>query len=465
MKKHIYLLMAVCAIAAGCRNASNKAADSHSEHTHTHADGTVCTGDHSHDEHESHDHAEHSHEPHVHTDGTTCTDDHSHDEHSHEAHVHDDGEVCTGDHSHDEHESHDHEGHSHDAHAGHDHGSENPDEISFPLAQQAKTDFAVETVKAGDFTEVIRTGGQILPAQGDERTLVSPVSGVVSFAGATLAEGQQVGTGQTLFYVSSKNIASGDIMSKNAAAYRKAKADLERMQGLLADRIVSQREYDEARLAYEQAAAEYNALSSSHSARGTSVAAPIKGYVTSLLVGEGDFVEMGQPLAAVSQNNRLKLRADVSQRYLARLRSVTSANFTVPYDNAAYRLADLGGKLISSGKNAAQGTTLLPVTFEFDNNGAVVPGTYVEVSLLGAPEHNALTLPLSAVTEQQGLYYVYRQLDPECFERQEVRIGADDGVRVKILSGIAEGQKIVVRGAVNVKMAAASGAIPHGHEH
>ena len=74
-------------------------------------------------------------------------------------------------------------------------------------------------------------------------------------------------------------------------------------------------------------------------------------------------------------------------------------------------------------------------------------------------------VPITAISEQQGLYYVYVQLDEECYQRREVELGADDGLRVRILSGLEPGERVVTRGAVNLKMASASGAIPHGHEH
>ena len=303
-----------------------------------------------------------------------------------------------------------------------------------------------------------------MPAQGQEVTLAAPVSGIVSFAGANLAEGMQVGT-QNLFYISTKNVGGGDVAAKAAAAYQKAKADYERAQGLLADKIVSQREFEAITAEYMQAKAEYEALAGSQTDRGTRVASPIAGYVTTLAVNEGDFVEMGQTLATVSQNRRLTLRADVSQRYYNRLGSVKGANFTVPYDDATYSIAGMGGRLISVGQSSNSATSLIPVTFEFNNNGSVVPGSYVEVFLLGAPVANAVTLPLGAITEQQGLYYVFVQIDSECYERRQVELGSGDGRRVRILSGVKPGERVVTRGAMNVKLAGASGAIPHSHEH
>lgn len=484
MKKYFILLFCI-AVAISCgrgkNNNSSGQENAGTQNTHVHADGSVCSGDHG--GHEGHDHAD-AHE---------CTGDHDHDDHAehaeHADHAEHNHENCSG-HDHDDHEGHSHAehadhadhsdhsdhaghnhdnhdshaGHNHDSHAGHDHGSENPDEIEFPASQAAKIDFKVEEVVPLTFTDVIKTSGRIMPAQGQEVTLSAPVSGIVSFAGSNLASGSHVGV-QNLFYISTQKVGGGDVAAKAEAAYAKAKADYERAQTLLADRIVSQREFDAAAAEYRQVKAEYDALAGSQTDRGTRVASPIAGYVTSLTVNEGDFVETGQALATVSQNRRLTLRADVSQRYFQRLSTVTGANFVVPYENSSFNIADLGGRLISVGQSSGSASSLIPVTFEFNNNGSVVPGSYVEVYLLGSPVANAITLPLSAITEQQGLYYVFVQLSADHYERREVKLGSDDGKRTRILSGIRAGERVVTRGAVNVKLAGASGAIPHSHEH
>lgn len=350
----------------------------------------------------------------------------------------------------------------------HDHDDdEHSDEIVFPTCQASKTDFEVQQVELAPFAEVIKCGGRIMPAQGDQSTLIASASGVVSYVNKRLAEGSNVGRGQTLFYLSSKNIASGDIVAKSKAKYDKAQSDLERAESLIEDQLISRREYNEIKEAWVTAKTEYEAISGSggNTGRGVAVSSPIGGYITSLSVKEGDYVEMGQVLGGVSQNRNLVLRAELSQKYLERLRSVQSANFTVPYSDTTYEISEMGGRLLSVGGSALEGTTLLPVTFEFANNGNIVPGTFVEVFLLGSTKESAIAIPLTAVTEQQGLYYVYVQLDSECYERREVKLGGDNGLDIKIVSGLEQGERVVTRGAVNVKMAASSNEIPHGHEH
>ena len=65
-----------------------------------------------------------------------------------------------------------------------------------------------------------------------------------------------------------------------------------------------------------------------------------------------------------------------------------------------------------------------------------------------------------------GYFYVYKQLDAEGYQKQEVKIGANDGKNVQILSGLHPGERVVTQGAYQVKMASASAAIPgHTHNH
>lgn len=400
--------------------------------------------------HDEHDHAGHTHEAHDHS-----SHNHSHEGHDHSSHNHD--------HSVHSHEDHDHSTHSHShAEAEHQH---NENEINFPADQAARTDFKVEEIQPSTFNNVIPCTARILAAQGDEATIVAPISGVVSFGGKRLSTGAQVSRGQTLFTISSRDLASGSQVDKIAAEYRRAEAEYNRLKQLVEDQIVARSEFEDAESAYLKAKAEYDAVAARSSEKGSNVGAPIAGYITSLSIGEGDFVEMGQPLATVSQNRRLQLRADLPQRYYRELRSIKTANIVDPATGESYRLADCGGRLLSVGRIADSGSTLIPVTFEFDNRNDLPQGAIVETYLIGAPIAEALVVPVTAVTEAQGLYYVYVQLDADCYERREVALGASDGERVQLLSGIKAGDRVVTRGAVNVKMAAASGAIPHSHQH
>lgn len=372
------------------------------------------------------------------------------------------------------------EGHEHEtaeehaahSHEGEEHGSEvhatsekqHSDEIIFTKAQAEKTDFKVETVQPGNFHGIIKTTGQILPAPGDESVIVASSNGIVSY-NRTLTEGSLVKKGQVLFNISSRNIAEGDHYSKVKAGYEKALAEYKRAENLIKDRIISQREFENIRLNYENARIAFEAVSGNRTPKGVGIPSPIEGYLKNLLIQEGEYITVGQPLATVSQNKKLVLRAEVSEKHYNALKSVRTAHFKTPYDNQVYVLSELDGKLLSFGKASDASSFYVPVSFEFDNKGNVIPGSFVEVYLVTDPIENALSIPVSALTNEMGTFYVYVQLDEEGYRKQEVNLGMNDGRKVEIRKGLQAGDKVVTRGAYQVKMASFSGAIPHGHSH
>lgn len=437
--KKIYLLAAFAGallISTSCSNSK----DTQTEETHTHAEG------------ETHDH-DHAHE-HGHEEG----DDHSHTHEAGEAHEHEHDH----DHEHGEGEVHDH---SHGEEA-HDHNHEgHGDEITLAPAKAKAAGVQVEEMKPGTFQQVIRTSGEVLAAQGDEETVAATTSGIVSFP-STLVEGKAVARGANLAVISAKNLADGEPAEQARIAYEAAKNEYDRASKLTASGIVSQKEFDVIKQNYEKARLSYEALSGHATKNGQRVTASIGGYVKSCLVKAGDYVNVGQPLLTITQNRRLFLRAEVSERYYKYLRSITSANFVTSYDDRVYSLKELNGRILSYGKSTDKTAYCLPVTFEFDNKGDVVPGSFVEIYLLSGEMQNVLSVPKTALTEEQGLYFVYLQVAPDAYKKQEVKLGADNGKAVQILSGVKAGDHVVTEGAIHVKLASASGAIPaHTHEH
>ena len=426
MRTIIYAITILAISLWGCKNQSSQ-----DKHTHS------ATETHAGHDHEGHDH---SHEGH----------DHEHEGHNHEP------------------EGHDHEHETAEEHAGHNHESKatkHSDEIIFPKAQAAKTTFEVREIQPASFNQVVKTTGQVLAAPGDEAVIVATSNGVVSFSSNKLTEGTKVQKGQSLFQISSKDIAEGDYYTKVKATYEAAKASYDRAEALVKDKIISQKEFESTKLEFENAKTAYDAVSNNKTAKGVSVNAPINGHMKNILVKEGEYITVGLPLATVSQNQRLVLRAEVSQRYYNAMQSVKSANFKTPYDNKVYSLEDLNGRLLSFGKTSNENSFFIPVSFEFDNKGEVIPGSFVEVYLISAPIENTLSIPVSALTNEMGIHYVYVQIDEEGYRKQEVALGANNGKEVQIIKGLHPGDRVVTKGAYQVKMASASGAIPHGHSH
>ena len=343
---------------------------------------------------------------------------------------------------------------------------EHHDETTLTRQQAEAAGLKTETVEPAPFRSVILTSGKIQAPQGDDWTVVATQSGTVRFTDTTITEGTPVRKGETLATVSARNLQDGDPVMKARIALDTAEKEFRRAERLVADKIVSEKDFEQARMRYETAKMAYEGLATGITDRGAAVTSPMTGYIRSLLVGQGEYVEVGQPIAVVTQTKRLWLRADVSEHDFKYLHSIQSANFKTAYDDKVYRLSDMDGRLVSYGRSSDSGASYIPVTFEFDGTGDIVPGSFAEVYLLSRKRDSVISVPVSALTEEQGVLFVYVQTEDRAFRKQEVTAGQSDGTRVEILKGVKKGDKVVTHGAYRVKLAAASTAIPeHNHSH
>lgn len=109
----------------------------------------------------------------------------------------------------------------------------------------------------------------------------------------------------------------------------------------------------------------------------------------------------------------------------------------------------------------------IPLYFEINNHPDLSPGAMVEVFLMTQANTKRLTVPVSAVLEEMGSYVTFVQKSAESYEKQVVEIGVNDGKVVEILSGLSLNDKVVTKGALQVKLASMAGTVdPHaGHNH
>ena len=356
--------------------------------------------------------------------------------------------------------------HDHDTIETEEHNHEHGENI-ITLSQEKALASGVTSkiIEKEPFYNVIKTGGKILAAQGDESVVVATNPGVVKITN-NLVEGVAVQSGQRVASLSSKNLQDGDPTQRALINYEIAKKEYERVLPLIESKIITQKEFARIKQDYENARISYEANAKNHTEKGQDIKAPLTGYIKSIYVKEGDYVTVGQPIMSITKNKRLYLRAEVSERYYSQLKDITTAHFKSSYHNHVYKLDQLQGEVVSYGKNPTENSYLLPITFAFNNVGEIVPESFVEVYLLSQNKENSIALPYSALTEEQGIFFAYKQVCKEEYEKIEVKLGIDNGEKIQIVSGINEGDLIVQTGAQQIKLASSSSAIPaHTHEH
>lgn len=370
---------------------------------------------------------------------------HHHHTHQHEAHEH-------------EHEhEHDHE-HEHSDSDTHEEGSD--DEITLNPSIAERFGVETETVAAAPFADALKVSGEILPAPTDAAVIVAPTAGILNFTNG-IDRGAKVYAGTKIAQISATGISGGDQNLAARATLDAAKRELDRLTPLYKERLVTASDYNAAIRAYEEAKAGY-----STAAQSGSITSPINGIIVSIDAARGQYVEVGTPVATVSSTSRLTLRADVPQRYYNRIAGFKDALVKMPYSDEAVMLGTLNGSRTSAGANIATSTPgYIPVYFSFDNDGSFVPGTNADVYLHSANDKDIISVPLSALSEQQGLYYVFIRLDDECYRKVPVKTGRNNGSRIEILSGLTPGDDVVVKGTTTVHIAESSGNVPEGHSH
>lgn len=332
------------------------------------------------------------------------------------------------------------------------------DEIVLAPEMAERFGVVTDTVQPAPMATTLRATGTVLDAPGGAAVVSAPATGMVRFA-AGVAPGARMCAGGLVATIDSRGVAGGDTNAAAKAALDAAQRELARLEPLHAERLVTDDVYNAARAAYESARAAYSSR-----ADGGRAISPIAGTITSVDVAQGQYVEAGAPIATVSAAERLVLRVDVAERMRSRLAAVDGVNVRVP---GSEQVVALKGRRVASGPAvSASMPGYVPVYFEFDNDGTIAPGSVVDAWLTaagsGAP---VISVPRTAIAEQQGSYFVYVRLDEDCYRKLPVRLGASDGVRVVITSGLQGGENVVTGGVTAVRLAETSGAIPEGHSH
>jgi cobalt-zinc-cadmium efflux system membrane fusion protein len=338
--------------------------------------------------------------------------------------------------------------------------------IVFLKEQAWKSDFGIEKVEELPFHGVIRTAGKITPTASGSAMVIAKNPGVITFS-SRINPGIRIDKGTIVAMISGQGLSEGNPESQLLNArekYEKSKQEYDRNVTLLKSKLVSRPEFEASEAGYLVAKKEYDILKQNIKGDGFEITAPITGSLTRLLVNNGAKVEPGMPIAEIISNSSVLLESMVSSSYNGVIQKI-SDGIIVTASNNTYQISKCNGKPIT-GSTSTQTMGQIPVRFEIESNSDLIPGTIATVYFWYGNNEKTITVPTSAVVEEQGNYYVFIEKTGESFEKRGVNISTSDGLRVSISSGLTEGEWVVVKGAMLVKLASMSGAIPsHGHVH
>ena len=357
--------------------------------------------------------------------------------------------------------------------------------VPYLKEQQWKTQYATAPAELRPLRASTRVFGELRTAAGREVELSAPVSGRIEVAGAMPRIGQSVKRGELFLTIAPSGGAGGADRSGLELEERRARAELglaerehKRAQDLFASQAVPERQVDAARVAVEMAearlrtaiaqlAALRSAQSSGGGGRATAfdLRAPFDGVIARSTVMPGAFVAAGTPLVAVVDPSELWLIAHVPEQDLAAMKDVDGAGFRI--DGQA------GERIVSMDKHLGLAPTLDPATrtaalsFSVDNGaGDLRPGMAARVTVYRKVTAAQVAVPREAIVDDNGSPAVFVMDGGEAFFKRRIGLGARDGEWMGVATGLEAGERVVSRGAYEVKLSTTAGAIPaHGHQH
>lgn len=355
-----------------------------------------------------------------------------------------------------------HNANDHDQQSGeveaHEHSD---DEIILEPDDAARFGVVTRLVSDTIFFNSINATGVIDNSPSDIAVISAPTAGILTLSPGITA-GANVNSGQSIASVSAASVSGGDPNKVALANLRAAKKELDRLEPLLADGIVTRRDYNAALAQYEAAKAAYSPAASSGR-----VSAPFAGIITTLDKKSGDYVDAGAPIASVARNTALIIKVDVPEKYRSELADIRSASIRLPYTESWISIDSLGGSFVSTDARslASSSAGYIPLYIRIDGNGLISNGGFVDVCLLSGDSSNVIAVEREALVEQMGNYFLFVKTSGHSYEKRLVTIGSSNGNLVQITDGLNPGEEVVIKGATTVKLAENSGAVPEGHSH
>jgi membrane fusion protein, multidrug efflux system len=228
-------------------------------------------------------------------------------------------------------------------------------------------------------------------------------------------------------------------------------------QAAQVERDVATREYERQRSLFDQQYISQGALDRAQAqARASQVqtdfyllTAPYAGVVREVPVSLGDMAMPGRPLLTVYDPTALRVTAAVPQTLLAGLAADTTPRVRYELEGHPVRMAR-DAQLLPTVDPVTQTARLrFDLPKEVRDLAHVAPGMYVRV-WLSVPQSEVgagagrIFVPATALVrrgEMTGVYVLDVASQPRL---RQVRAGPVDGDRVEILSGVAEGDRVVI---------------------
>jgi len=291
-------------------------------------------------------------------------------------------------------------------------------------------------------------------------TIRSQISG--QLVRVAFKEGDEVKKGDLLAEIDSRPYeatlaqAKGQL-ARDEALLKGAQVDLTRYQGLAAQNAVPRQTLDTqtALVAQDQGTVEADRAtvrSAEVNLQYCRIISPLDGRVGLRLVDQGNYVTPGDVngLVVITQLQPISVLFTVPEDNLQAIAKRIQAGAVLPataYDRSgASKIADGTLQTFDSQIDQTTGTIKLRAQFTNDTR-ALYPNQFVNIRLLLDTHKDVTTISTAGVQRGVPGTFVYLVNADSTVSVRSIQLGATEGDRVEVLSGLTPGDRIVIDGA------------------
>lgn len=328
------------------------------------------------------------------------------------------------------------------------------DKLTIPANSPLRTRVIVSPVGASATAHELSLPGIVEADPARTVNLLPPLTGRLVELKVKL--GDEVKQGQLLAVISSPDLdqAYSDV-DKARDTLDLARKALDRARSVHDAGANAVKDFEQANSNYEQALAESKRAearlqtldSNSHNgkSRALNITAPVSGAITALNYGAGSYInDATVAMLTISNLDNVWVTANVPEDLVGTIAKGQAADVEL----SAYPGQKLHGTISFVSAILEPDTHRNKTRISFSNaDGKLKPNMYANVSI-AVPQSQQIVVPTSALLMNNDSTTVFVEVSPWTFVRRTVELGHEDDDSVRIRSGLAAGDRIVVRGGV-----------------
>ena len=322
------------------------------------------------------------------------------------------------------------------------------------LREPDKADFLKSAIVEKDQGSTLRLPGRLVWNEDHTVRVVPQLAGRIQKI--TVGIGSEVKAGQILATLSSPDYGQAQAdASKAQADQQLAKHALERQRELHAAGIVADKDFQQTEAEATRARAEADRASRRLAGLGGAsdgsyiLRSPLAGIVVERNLNPGlEFrpEQSSDPLFVVTDPTSLWLRLDASEADLAVLKAGEKISLQVKqYPNERF-----AGVIRHVGDFVDPATRTIRVRGDVPNPDRRLKGGMFVTALIELPPTQALLVPVAAVFLVDEQRYLFVEEATGRYILRAVQAGPERDGRIEILSGVKEGEKVVIEGNLHL---------------